>query len=55
VAALASEGLANGEIAAALHLSPKTVSSHLQRVYAKLGMHSRRELIRRRQEFSHER
>lgn len=54
VAALAAEGLANGEIAAALHLSPKTVSSHLQRVYAKLGMHSRRELIRRAEEFSHE-
>jgi DNA-binding CsgD family transcriptional regulator len=52
VAGLAAEGLANGEIAAALHLSPKTVSSHLQRVYAKLGMHSRRELIRRAGEFS---
>jgi DNA-binding CsgD family transcriptional regulator len=54
VAALAADGLANGEIAAALHLSPKTVSSHLQHVYAKLGMHSRRELIRRAEEFSHE-
>ncbi|HLW94801.1 MAG TPA: helix-turn-helix transcriptional regulator, partial [Solirubrobacteraceae bacterium] len=54
VAALAAEGLANGEIAAAMHLSPKTVSGHLQRVYAKLGMHSRRELIRRAEEFSHE-
>jgi DNA-binding CsgD family transcriptional regulator len=54
VAALAAEGLANGEIATALHLSPKTVSSHLQHVYAKLGMHSRRELIRRAEEFSHE-
>jgi DNA-binding CsgD family transcriptional regulator len=54
VAALAAEGLANGEIATALHVSPKTVSSHLQHVYAKLGMHSRRELIRRAEEFSHE-
>jgi DNA-binding CsgD family transcriptional regulator len=54
VAALASQGLANGQIAAALHLSPKTVSSHLQRIYAKLGMHSRRELILRAREFSHE-
>jgi DNA-binding CsgD family transcriptional regulator len=55
VAALAAEGLANGQIAAALHLSPKTVSSHLQRVYAKLDMHSRRELILRAEEFSRER
>ena len=54
VASLAAEGLANGEIAAAMHLSPKTVSSHLQHVYAKLGMHSRRELMRRAEEFSHE-
>jgi DNA-binding CsgD family transcriptional regulator len=55
VASLAADGLANGEIAAALQLSPKTVSSHLQHVYAKLGMHSRRELIRRAEEFSYER
>jgi len=54
VAALAAQGLANVQIAAALHLSPKTVSSHLQRVYAKLGMHSRRELILRAKEFSYE-
>jgi DNA-binding CsgD family transcriptional regulator len=54
VAALAAQGLANGQIAAALHLSPKTVSSHLQRVYQKLGMHSRRELILRAKEFSYE-
>jgi DNA-binding CsgD family transcriptional regulator len=54
VAGLAAQGLANGQIAAALHLSPKTISSHLQRVYAKLGMHSRRELILRAKEFSHE-
>jgi DNA-binding CsgD family transcriptional regulator len=54
VAGLAAQGLANIQIAAALHLSPKTVSSHLQRVYAKLGMHSRRELILRAKEFSHE-
>ena len=48
VAHLAAEGLTNAEIAAALYLSPKTVDHHLQHVYAKLGMHSRRELIRRR-------
>jgi DNA-binding CsgD family transcriptional regulator len=54
VAALAAEGLANGQIAAALYLSPKTVGFHLQRVYAKLDIHSRRELIRRAAEFSSE-
>lgn len=52
VAAPASEGLANGEIPARLHLSPKTVGFHLQRVYEKLGIHSRRELIRRADEFT---
>jgi DNA-binding CsgD family transcriptional regulator/tetratricopeptide (TPR) repeat protein len=54
VAALAAEGLANGQIAAALYLSPKTVGFHLQRVYAKLDIHSRRELIRRAAEFPSE-
>jgi DNA-binding NarL/FixJ family response regulator len=46
--------LANGQIAAALHLSPKTISFHLQRVYSKLDIHSRRDLIRRAEEFSPE-
>ncbi len=54
VAALAADGLANGQIAAALHLSPKTISFHLQRVYSKLDIHSRRDLIRRAEEFSPE-
>jgi DNA-binding CsgD family transcriptional regulator len=55
VAALAAQGMANGQIAAALHLSPKTVSFHLQRVYSKLDIHSRRELIRRSAEFAGDR
>ena len=55
VAAMAAEGLANGQIAAALHLSPKTVGYHLQRVYSKLDIHSRRELIRRAADFAPDR
>jgi DNA-binding CsgD family transcriptional regulator len=47
VAALAADGLSNAQIAAALHLSPKTVEHHLEHVYRKLGITSRRDLIRR--------
>ncbi len=47
VAACAADGMTNAQIAAALHLSPKTVGHHLQHVYSKLDIHSRRELIRR--------
>lgn len=47
VASLAADGMTNAQIAAALQLSPKTVGHHLQHVYAKLDIHSRRELMRR--------
>jgi DNA-binding CsgD family transcriptional regulator len=47
VAALAAEGLSNAQIAAALQVSRKTVEHHLEHIYAKLGISSRRELIRR--------
>lgn len=47
VALLAAEGMSNAQIAAALTVSPKTVDNHLQQIYSKLGIHSRRELIRR--------
>lgn len=50
VAALAAEGMTNTQIGAALHLSPKTVGHHLQHIYAKLGVRSRRDLIARRSE-----
>lgn len=44
VAVLAAEGLTTAEIAARLFVSPKTVESHLGRVYAKLGVTSKRAL-----------
>jgi len=47
IAALAAEGKTNREVAAALFLSDRTVEGHLSRVYGKLGVRSRAELIAR--------
>ncbi|MFC5469309.1 LuxR C-terminal-related transcriptional regulator [Cohnella suwonensis] len=41
VALLAAEGISNAEIAARLVVSQRTVSTHLERVYRKLDVHSR--------------
>ena len=41
-----AEGKTNKEAGAALFLSPKTVDFHLRRVFRKLGLRSRGELIR---------
>ena len=46
VAQLAAEGGSNGEIAAKLYISPHTVSYHLRKVYAKLGVRSRTQLVK---------
>lgn len=44
VAELAAGGLTNRQIAATLHLSPRTVEQHVARAMRKLGVRSRREL-----------
>jgi DNA-binding NarL/FixJ family response regulator len=43
---LAAEGLADAQIAAALHLSPRTVGNHLSAVYRKLGVTNRTAAVR---------
>ena len=45
MAALAATGASNPQIARQLSVSVSTVETHLERIYAKLGVHSRHELI----------
>ena len=47
IAALVAQGCTNGEIAATLSLSRKTVEANLSRSYRKLGVRSRAELVAR--------
>lgn len=47
IAQLAAEGLSNREIGQRLYLSPRTVGSHLYRIFPKLSITSRRQLARR--------
>ena len=47
IADLVADGLTNREIATQLYLSPRTIEYHLRKVFSKLGIASRSELIRR--------
>jgi DNA-binding CsgD family transcriptional regulator len=47
VALAVAEGATNREAASALFVTPKTVESHLNSIYRKLGVRSRVELVRR--------
>jgi len=44
VAELVAQGLSNAEVAARLFVSPRTVTTHLERIYRRLGISSRAEL-----------
>jgi DNA-binding CsgD family transcriptional regulator len=46
IAIAVAEGASNRDVAAALFVTPKTVEYHLTRVYRKLGVRSRAELVK---------
>ncbi|MEM6992783.1 MAG: LuxR C-terminal-related transcriptional regulator [Myxococcota bacterium] len=46
VAQLVAEGLTNADVGRRLHISPRTVTTHLVKIYEKLDLHSRTALTR---------
>jgi DNA-binding CsgD family transcriptional regulator len=46
IAGLVAQGMTNREIASQLYLSPRTIDYHLHKVFSKLGIASRTELVR---------
>jgi DNA-binding CsgD family transcriptional regulator len=47
VAQLVGEGMKTKDIATSLGVSPRTIDTHLARIYSKVGVHSRAELMRK--------
>ena len=53
IARLAAQGLSNREIGQRLYLSPRTIGSHLYRIFPKLDITSRTELVTRLESLGH--